>query len=215
MKRLLTAILFSFLFSNIFAQGICDSTIYINPIADICAAPYDIVNLSASHPGGVFSGPFITEYGIITTQNMIPGIYTATYTITTDDCTLTAMQDFTVLDRPEAQAWSIGTIDCTNPASSSVELHAIYDGDGFAYWYGPNGFISYDYFATVNYGGVYTFVVEELDNYTCSRNIAVLVEQQGAEPVNIVDCSNCNSGNYVRVSVVRSKVLIKDSEIKF
>lgn len=193
------ALLLTFTLSSIFAQGICDSIISINPIEDICLDSYTWYQITASHPGGVFSGPYVNEYGVIAPQDIPPGTYEATYTISTDSCEVTATENFTVLDRPEANVWSSGAINCTNPGSSAVELFADYNGPGFAFWTGPNGFESYDYVVTVNYGGTYYFNIDD-PNFPCESSIPVVVDQIGAAPVNIINCGNC-SGNFLTLTV--------------
>ncbi len=190
MKRILFAVLL--ILSTIGwgqAQGICDSVVTITPIPDQCPNT-GWVFLEASHPGGVFSGPYVSN-GILFSEGAIPGNYQVTYTIEDPNCTIVVQEDFTINTVPQADAYAWGSIDCAAPAgSSSIDLWGEYTGNGFYYWNGPEGEVWDEQFITVDYGGTYYFHVFE-PGFECEAIIPVEIPQFNDPPLQITGCSGC------------------------
>ncbi|MFK8103615.1 MAG: T9SS type A sorting domain-containing protein [Saprospiraceae bacterium] len=192
MKRILTALFLVLSFCGVSAQSICDSVLVIDPIPDICAAPNEFVQLTATPPGGVFSGPNISSDGWLNASNLSAGTYTANYTITTDTCAVNAARDFIVLPSPSAFAFSIGTIDCNNPNGTTIDLVGDYNGNGISYWVTNDfTFFSADLNTTTDKAGLYYFIVEDPQSFSCNTIIPVEVDQVGAQPVVVTSCSDC------------------------
>ncbi len=202
MKRIWTALFLAFIYYGATAQGICDSVLVIDPIPDICALPNEYVQLTATPPGGVFSGPSISSNGWIKTENLSAGTYTANYTIATPICLLNTTQDFLVLPSPSATAFSIGTIDCNNPNGTTIDLVGDYNGNGFSYWTTNDGtFLSSELNTTTDKAGIYYFVVEDPQNFSCQTSIPVQVDQVGAPAVEVIPCGDCSSFSPLQIGV--------------
>ena len=141
MRKILYPLFLFFLSSPaLHSQGICDSVVTIHPIQSACAGTEERY-LSASHAGGVFSGPGVVyDNGYLNTENLTAGFYTVKYTITgPGGCTVTATRDYEVRDAEYINTWATGVIDCSD-ANSKVFLHAILQNPNNYFapqWEGP------------------------------------------------------------------------------
>lgn len=183
------------------AQGICDSVISINAIQPQCAGTGEAY-LSASHPGGVFSGPgVIYGNGYLNTENLGAGFYTVKYTISgPGGCTVSASRDYEVLDAEEIFGWASGGIDCSNLASS-VMLQGFLPNSGNytgLFWEGPpgSGFSDFGNVVQANSAGAYKIKAFPLPPGQCPAfgKIDVPFSNNTVVP-SLVSCTNCDEWN--------------------
>jgi len=194
MKYLLPSLVLLFVTAaRLGAQGICDSTISINPIQPVCTGS-GYVYLTASHPWGTFSEPSLgSGFSYLNAQYLSPGTHTLTYTLKgPGGCTVSTTLDFEVLDAPEAFYSVSGSIDCSNP-NSTVTLVAFPPPNySFDYWEGPDNANHFDQFAIVDHVGTYHYTAYSSIPGECPAYAHADVGSFNNQvSIKIEDCTNC------------------------
>ncbi|MBC7774648.1 MAG: T9SS type A sorting domain-containing protein [Phycisphaerae bacterium] len=206
MKYLLPSLLLLLAAARLGAQGICDSTISIDPIQPICAGT-GYVYLTASHPWGKFSEPTLgSGFSYLDAQYLSQGMHTLTYTLTgPGGCTVSVTRDFEVLDAPEAFGWASGDIDCSNPNSKATIMAFPPPNYSFGHWEGPNGGYYSGQNALVDYVGVYRYMAYPQNFNGCPAYASLEVGFVNNQvPIKIENCTNCNIGwpQKIRIAMV-------------
>lgn len=203
MKQLIPLLLlFLNITGNLEAQGICDSTITISNIPNLCQGA-DNYYISVSHSGGVFSGPGLsnTSSPILNLENIPAGFQTAVYTVIgPGGCTNTATRNFIVRDAEEATTMVNGAIDCTDPGSTAVVQAATNNNNQYlsANWSGPQGasLIANGWSATTNMAGRYRFKALPFNQGACPaygyQDVAFI---NAPSSLAIENCTNCAENN--------------------
>ncbi len=182
------------------AQGICDSTISISNIPNLCQGADDYY-VSVSHYGGVFSGAGIIspKSPFINLENIPTGFQTVTYTVTgPGGCTNSTSRSFLVRDAVEATTSVNGTIDCTAPIST-VEVQAIAINQYYnPKWSGPQGatLTTNGWIATTSMAGHYRFKALPNNQGACPAYGYMDVGFINApSSLAIESCTNCADNN--------------------
>lgn len=201
-QLLLSLILLLFTAAQLPAQGICDSTISIFNIPNLCQGEADYY-VAVSHYGGVFSGPGITnpKAPFINLENIQPGFQTVTYTVTgPGGCTNSTARSYLVRDAVEATTGVNGKIDCTAPISI-VEIQAATNNNNQYHnpsWSGPQGatLATNGWIATTNMAGHYRFKALAYNQDACPAYGYMDVDFINApSSLAIESCTNCDENN--------------------
>lgn len=180
------------------AQGICDSTISIDPILPVCSGTGDTY-LTVSHPGGVFSGPGITpNTAHLDAEYLDGGLYTATYTIIgPGGCTVQATRDFEVRFATEVYPSISGKIDCANPNSQVTVSVSSFGGFYPGSWEGPvySNFSANGNTFITDFAGLYKYRAQPImnPNQCPAFGFANVKFENNLIQIKIEDCTDCDN----------------------
>ncbi len=184
-------------------QGICDSTLVITPISDICImSDSDEIQLTASHPNGDFYGPNVLKSGKLRPYGLAPGTYSVSYIIVEDNCSVSTSANFTIIG-PNVNIDIFGTLDCSATNPNPVTLFSDYSGSGFYFWETPDGNTLFNQVEDVTIGGTYYFTIDD-PNFSCLTSIEVEIPQTGLPALNPRGCDDCSQNLGLEVDTVPS-----------
>jgi hypothetical protein len=201
--RYFTLLFFAVLSQIISAQGICDSTISISPIPAICEGTGEH-QLTASHPGGKFTGPGVYYPGAsyLWAKDLNAGTYTIQYTITgPGGCTVSAQRSYNVSPAEEAFVSVNGSINCSNP-NSTVLLFASHSGTIQGEWnpLGPTGAAYQGNIVTSKFAGEYQFQSYVLGGGCPAYGYVNVPSTNNSLDIELVSCSNCVQ-NFTKIRI--------------